>query len=791
MKIRKIWKPLGAVVLAAGLSVTGISAKEEETAAAETEAEQAAVQSLLQDSADAQGKSETIYIFTDESGTQQSVIVSDRLKNGSGLQDLTDFSRLSNITNVTGEEPFTRNPDGSITWQADGNDICYQGTTDEEMPIRIHITYTLDGQVIPASEMQGRSGHVKIRFTYSNLATASVLVNGVQRKATVPFAMTSGLTVDPDHWTNISVTNGRLIDDGKHTMIVGMAFPGLEEALNLASISDTIGDIDIPDYVEIEADVTDFETSMVLTIASPNLLNSLDVDNDALSNATSGIQDLADAMDEILDGAQELKDGTADLQDGVSQVSDGAKELSDGAKTVSDSTEQIYSGLHEALNSSDYQALLAGMNTLASGSDASSAGLPYLIASYGQTMEGLEQIAEGLAQLDQAVTAASGTSLDADTISAINAAVTEAQNAMTAIGTDVTSLGSDVTAIAQDLQNIADDAEAIAAAAQATTTTTVEGEEVHDASQDVTDDPVTGEPVCSEELTESTDANGNTIYIQTCTVTETVTVHEHYVRTDTTTVAPDTAALASALSALQTDLSAYQTHAAAYAQHAQVYALDTQGDGTSDHPGLSATIAPIIQSLSTLQSALGSLSQLQPAIAALDAGMNTDVLAEDGTIQQYSAMTAVRAVYQGLQQAQSGASSLNAGLQTLNTSLSAVDGYLGQLSSGTRSLYDGAKKLSDNTPTLLNGARDLDQGAQDLLDGLNTFNEEGIQELQEKLGTSLQNVLDNIQAVQLAGKSYTNFSGEAASSEDDDLTFVIKSDGISASEDSSEDSGDE
>ena len=75
-------------------------------------------------------KEETVYVFTDANGKQKSMTVSNWLKNKDGADKLYDNSILQNIENVKGDEPFTQNGD-ILTWNAGGNDIYYQGTTDE------------------------------------------------------------------------------------------------------------------------------------------------------------------------------------------------------------------------------------------------------------------------------------------------------------------------------------------------------------------------------------------------------------------------------------------------------------------------------------------------------------------------------------------------------------------------------------------------------------------------------------------------------------------------------------
>ena len=106
------------------------------------------------------------------------ITVSDWLKNHSSSDTLEDFSNLENIKNVKGDETFTQNADGSIVWDSKGNDIYYQGESNEELPVTMKVTYYLDGQQMDPKDMAGKSGEVKIRFDYYNNSNETVKVKG-------------------------------------------------------------------------------------------------------------------------------------------------------------------------------------------------------------------------------------------------------------------------------------------------------------------------------------------------------------------------------------------------------------------------------------------------------------------------------------------------------------------------------------------------------------------------------------------------------------------------------------
>ena len=111
--------------------------------------------------AESAAKDETVYILSDAQGQARRIIVSDWLKNPDKLDELTDATRLQNLTVVEGNATFER--DGErLTWDADGKDVYYQGDSDEELPLTLQITYLVDGEEVPAAHMAGKKGNGKL-----------------------------------------------------------------------------------------------------------------------------------------------------------------------------------------------------------------------------------------------------------------------------------------------------------------------------------------------------------------------------------------------------------------------------------------------------------------------------------------------------------------------------------------------------------------------------------------------------------------------------------------------------
>ncbi len=165
------------------------------------------------------------------------LFLQDWIKNSVGSNSFSDKSELTNVENVKGDETYTMNSDHMRVWDAQGNDIYYQGNIEKELPVNLSVSYKLDGKNISSSELVGKSGKVTIRFDYTNNQYETVEIDGKQEKINVPFAMLTGMILDNDVFSNVEVSNGKLLNDGDHTVIAGIAFPGLQSNLNLDVVS--------------------------------------------------------------------------------------------------------------------------------------------------------------------------------------------------------------------------------------------------------------------------------------------------------------------------------------------------------------------------------------------------------------------------------------------------------------------------------------------------------------------------------------------------------------------------
>ena len=372
-------------------------------------------------------KEETVYVFADANGNTKHVTVSNWLKNRDGSTRLTDHTTLTDIENVKGEESFTTGSGDELTWDADGNDIYYQGSTTKQPPVSARITYSLDGNEISPAELSGKSGNVKIRIDSTNSEKKGDVY--------VPFTALTGMVFSNDHVRNVKVDHGSIVSEGKNTVVVGMGFPGLQDSLEpvkerteeiLSENEDgqeaknRLADLEIPSTVEITMDATDFAMSTCLTMVMSGLgsaesgdrdqleedrktaierlderVKELTEDGNALADGaeklSSGIGEADDAMPDLTDGTGALADGIKEYTDGVSKVNRGAGQLSDGTDEAEKGAKKLSKGIDDDTD---------GAGKLSRGAESLSRGIKGYTDGAGKLRKGADTLSEGAAKLD-------------------------------------------------------------------------------------------------------------------------------------------------------------------------------------------------------------------------------------------------------------------------------------------------------------------------------------------------------------------------------------------------------
>lgn len=397
---------IGATAVFAEKNSTAVTAEADSTTGSSKDADDIADKlmdsvSLKDNDAD---KDESVYLISDANGNVNKTIVVDHLKNKDKKDTLEDASNLSDIENVKGKEKFTQSGD-KLTWQAGGKDIYYQGTATAEPPVTQKVTYYLDGKEISPEDLAGKSGKVKIRFDYTNTTSYTETVNGEKQTVSVPFAAITGLVLG-DGFENIEVTNGKAEVSDSSSVVLGYALPGLKDSLGIKD-KDLDGDVNIPEYMEMTADVKNFSMPAAMTFVV-NASDYVSTDGIDTSDLDDMINDLKDASTQLQDGSKTLAEGTDTLADGLSTLqsklgtfASGVGTLQSGLKAYTDGVSTLSGGLNTLGNSTG--ALVSGADKLNSGAGQLASGSATLKDGLKSYTDGANGLAKGASDLDAGI----------------------------------------------------------------------------------------------------------------------------------------------------------------------------------------------------------------------------------------------------------------------------------------------------------------------------------------------------------------------------------------------------
>lgn len=339
-------------------------------------------------------KYETVYVDTDASGDVNGITVSVHLKTPPNASTLADRSSLENIKSISkGGNPSVNGE--SAVFQADGEDVYYQGTSNSAPPVECAFSYLLDGKAIAPDALAGKSGKVAIEAKYTNFDRHLEKINGSLKELYTPFTMLTMIELPSDIFSDITVDHGRIIDQGDAVIVVGFGMPGLSRSLDVED--DTLG---ISDRFTVTATVRGFALDKMTSLAIPGILTAEDIGSigkldslqSDLNDLDSGGKKLSDATDEFksgmtdfnknlalyIDGIENMEKGSADLKGGISKVQRGTADLQKGAQALADAmnaaagksgdlsgiTGQLASLTELSASLSDLSDLLAGLEPL-------------------------------------------------------------------------------------------------------------------------------------------------------------------------------------------------------------------------------------------------------------------------------------------------------------------------------------------------------------------------------------------------------------------------------------------
>ena len=485
---------------------------------------------------------------------------------------------------------------------------------------------------------------------------------------------------------------------------------------------------DLDDYLEIEADTTDFTMNESYCIATNSVFSRLDLSN------MNDLDDLKDAMNDLDDATMQLMDGSSDLYDGVSELYDKSGDLIDGVKELSDGSNDLRDGAYQLADGT--VTLRDGIGALKSGANTLQDGTKTLQSGAVELNNGLAQLTSNNATLNAGAAQVFDT-LIATVNSSDGVKLLVSQGLMNSLTKE--NYAAEMTAAIQKLTYLSTNEAATRALVLAANGLTEEkyqymknfsADTASTASQpaETTDVPVADNTdaatadVPAEDTTDTTvdsaSVSGGDASPETDTVTEPVT--------ETAPVAEN-------------------TPAAPVVQATNPFA-ETVAKIDAATQGYMKTFGEAVPTLTATKASLDSYNTFYQGLLAYTAGVAS---ANAGATRLAAGTTQL---VDGADKLASGSKDLLKGANTL------LDGSK-DLASGAGTLANGVNTLSDGSDALVDGIRQLKDGAKELKDGIVQFNDEGISKLTELDTDELQEVIDRMKATASVSENYDSFTG--------------------------------
>lgn len=677
-------------------------------------------------------KSETVYAVMDADGNTTDVSVSEWLKNEGKSNNLSDYSNLKNIKNTSGDEKMSR--DGKkLVWAAKGKDIHYTGDYDGELPVKVKVSYYLNGTKVSADEIAGKKGNVKIRFDYD--INDSVKENGYS--LTRPYAIVSAVVLSNDNFTNVTVNNGKAVNDGNSTAVVGIALPGMSDNLQ-------IDELDIPDHVTINAKTTNFEIDGTYTVADSGFMN--DVDTTKLDDATGQVDELESALDKLSDASKKLVDGSSKLAKGANKLADSSSQIEEGTETLKDGTESMKNG------SKDLKAgtgdLKQGTGDLKAGVKNLSDGADQLVAGAQDLSSGTTQMKEGTEALNSSVNGAGGLAGDNGSAKKLSAGAARVDAGIKQMGE---TLAAQNAKLAQTAKSISDNLDGVN-------------------TKKVTAPPHTDVDDALKTAIDAAEASGDQDTINALkNAKEKLGTYETNVNDTVSSVNTDKQKITTAN---QTAKAMYQSIAASSNDD-----LKKLQDGADElKAGTQALDTAVNVGGTKVPSLSKAVAGLNSGAAQLDAGVNgyTD---KDGKFHP-GALLGLQSLQAGIKVDTKDKTSLVTGVNKLDAGANKLDAGTTKLANGAVQVDAGAGKLVTYMGQLTEGAETLSDGADTLASGMATFNKTGIQKLVSTLKDSdIKSMVNRVKAT-LDAASDGSFIGGKQDGQSGESKIIFKTDEV-------------
>ncbi|MFU8794808.1 MAG: hypothetical protein ACNA7Z_05505 [Dethiobacteria bacterium] len=301
-------------------------------------------------------KNETVYVLLDHYGAVLDQRIVNRIYGQEipGADSVFDYGVYTSVENmITGDEPAII--DNRIIWDSQllkNEDIYYEGTIKQQLPVDITITYYLDGIEIEPENLAGKSGRLELLIKFKNnlsynepLSYYDYEGNLVTKQDDnyVPLLVQGTLDADLNLYSEIDPGNGMSLIMGHTASINFMVFPYPEDEIIISM-----------DGIDIELERTTF---MII----PQMPAVPDVD-------------IEDMLIQMLEGIRMFSEGFGELSVGADRILQGLIRFNDESKRMTSGFDDLYPVIEEykaqrenllgMLDSRDIEELLNSIDTL-------------------------------------------------------------------------------------------------------------------------------------------------------------------------------------------------------------------------------------------------------------------------------------------------------------------------------------------------------------------------------------------------------------------------------------------
>lgn len=709
---------LSLTILCSGISVASYSAGAKDnggTSAASATNTSTSKTSSSKSNSKKLSKNETVYVIADAKGSAKKVIVSDWIKNTAKADSINDVSNLKSIENLKGDEKYEMNSDNMCVWDANGNDIYYQGTSKEDLPVDLTVSYKLDGKAISPSELAGKNGKVTMRFDYNNKQYENVKIDGKEQKIYVPFVMLTGMILDNEKFSDIKVSNGKIINDGEHSYVAGFACPGMQENLDIDKDK-----VDIPDYVEITADAKNFELSTTLTLASNDVFSDAD-----FSKVDEKVNKLSDSLDDMMSATNKLIDGSSTL----------------------------YNGLKTLLNKSD--TLVKGVQTLTENAQKLKDGAGTLDSGAGQVNNGAQSVDSGVAELQGYIaTLSNGLGDISSNSSTLNAAAKQVFDTLLATAdTQIAAAG-----VKADKLTINNYSKVLSGVQSSISEDKVYKLAYNAALQTVTTTVKEQKDLITQKVTAAVKSQVFAGVLAKAGLSMTEEEYEAAVLAGK--IPAETQQQISAAVEAQMSSEGIQATISAKTEEEIQSLIDENMKSDKVQALISQAVSKAkegAKAIGQLKTQLDSYNQFYQGVLAYTNGVDT--------------------ANAGAQQILSGTSTLKNGTSTLKNGTSTLKNGTSTLKNGTGQFSNGMNTLKNGSSALIGGVTQLKNGSMTLTNGLKQFKKDGVSVLVKAVNGDVKGLVNRLKAISKVSSNYKSYSG-ISDDMDGKVDFVYKTDSI-------------